>query len=226
SRRPVATPGPRPPAPTPPETPPPRPSTRGPGPAAPPLRVPTGETSRRSWDAPTRTVVDRELTSSWIAQAFPFPAGTPPLLLQFLGHLASESLNRTPPDPGLFETETEVVVVGGAPGLRVSTSVDPFEAADWEGRRREAVVALGSAPPEGSFFDLTRRRLRSQVLLDLAAPESVVRWLAAEIAAGAEAPEDPEAQMWRLERDAVAEAARAAGPPRTLVFGPQGLTGP
>jgi hypothetical protein len=192
----------------------------------PPLRAPGAGASASAWVEGERVVVDRELTSTWIAQAFPFPPGTSPLLLDFLAHLAREDLNRSPPDPGLFESQVAVERVRGAPVIVVSASVDPFRASDWESRLAEAFDSIGAAPPTGAFFELTRRRFRSSLLLELAHPEHAVRWIARNAAIDIVPPPDPELEIWRLERDAVGEAARAAGPRRTLVYGPQGLGGP
>lgn len=191
-----------------------------------PLRVPTASSGRRAWETADRVVMDRELTSTWMAVAFPFPTGTPPLLLDFLAHLITEELNRTPPDPGLYGAQVWVERIRDAPVLVLSASVDPFEADLWEDRLDGALDRLGEAPPTGSFFELTRRRFRSNVFLELASPERMVQWMARQTALGHTPPSDPEVAMWQLEREAVAEAARAGGPPRVLVYGPQGLTNP
>jgi hypothetical protein len=161
-----------------------------------------------------------------MAIGFPFPVGTPRMLLDFLSHLVTENLNRIPPDPGLFEAEVSVERIAGAPVVVVSASVDPFRAAEWEERLQSAFDSLASAPPEGAFFELTRRRFRSGLLLDLAVPETLVRWIVREAALGSLPLPDPEIEVWRLTREGVAEAARAAGAPRILLYGPQGLTRP
>jgi hypothetical protein len=188
-----------------------------------PLRVPTQPGLARAWDAPDRSVLDRQITATWIAVAFPFPEGTSDFLLQFLSHLVRENVDRTPPDPGLYEVDVAVEQVRGTPVVVISASVDPFRAAEWEARLVGSLETLAQSPPEGSFFELTRRRFRSRLLLQLATPESLVRWIQLHQARGELPVPDPELAMWRLDRSAVAEAAAAAGPPRTLIYGPQGL---
>jgi len=204
---------------------PPPPLIRTPANGLPALRVPGPGMGTPAWSALERVVIDRDLTSTWIAIGFPFPQESPPLLLEFLAHLVGERLNRSPPDPGLFEADVTVERIRDAPVVLITASVDPFRADEWEDRLRSALDSIGSAPPEGAFFELTRRRFRSALVLELAAPENLVRWIAEEAALGRLPLPDPEGQMWQLERDSVSEAARAAGPPRTLLFGPQGLPG-
>jgi hypothetical protein len=203
----------------------PPPVLRAHGVGLPPLRVPATATGAPAWSTPERVVLDRSLTSTWMAIAFPFPPGSPGFLLDFLAHLVIENLIRTPPDPGLFEADVSVERIRDAPVVVISASVDPFRAEEWEGRLRSAFDSLASAPPEGAFFELTRRRFRSRVLLDLAVPENLVRWIVREASLGRVPLADPEVELWRLEREGVAEAARAAGPPRSVLYGPQGLTG-
>ncbi len=204
-------------------------------PPPPALRVrPEGSTFRApatgllAWEAGDRTVLDRQVTATWMTAAFPFRAGTPEVLLDFLAHLAFEHLNRTPPDPGLYESVVTVEQVRGAPVLVVSASVDPFRSSEWEDRLLGIFDQLADAPPVGAFFELTRRRFRSGLVMSLADPEGLVSWLALRLEPGPAPPTlpDPELELWRLTPEGVAEAARGAGPPRLLVYGPQGLGGP
>jgi hypothetical protein len=204
---------------------PPAPRVRSLGTDAAPLRVPTGAGASRSWETGDRIIQDRQLTATWIALAYPFPAGTPPMLLEFLGHLVMEDLNPTPPDPGLYETSVSVMRVGPAPVLVISASVDPRVTSTWETRLLAAMETLAESPPTGSFFELSRRRFRSALLLELAVPEARTRWLARQAALGGGEVADPELEVWRLDRDAVSEAARAAGSPRILLMGPESMMG-
>ena len=68
--------------------------------APPTLEVPSSPLGPPAWTTGLRVLMDRELTSTWISIAFPFPLGTPELLLDFVGHLIIEDLTPTPPGPG------------------------------------------------------------------------------------------------------------------------------
>ncbi len=185
-----------------------------------PLEVPPEPLGAPAWTAGDRAVVDRQLTSTWVSVAFPFPRGTPPLLIDFLGHLIVEDLTPSPPDPGLFEAHSTRREIGGAPVLLVTASVDPRVTSRWEDRLTGAMRDLAEAPPAGAFFELTRRRFRSTVVIDLALPENRAKWLARRAAAGLDRALDLERSIWALQRPAVGAAAAAAGPSRTILMGP------
>ncbi len=190
-----------------------------------PLRVPTASSGSLAWEAGDRVVVDRQLTSTWIAVAFPFPPGTPSVLLEFLGHLVYEALTPSPPDPGLYEAGVTVEWVAQSPVLMVSASVDPRITSRWEDRLTGSLEALSEGAPTGSFFELTRRRFRSALFLELSVPEARARWVTRKLAQGEDPIPDLQREIWRFRPGAVAEAARAAGPPRVLLFGPRDMMG-
>jgi hypothetical protein len=183
------------------------------------LAVPSGDTGSLPWRTGDRSVIDRDLTSSWIAVAWPFPAGSPRVLLDFLGRTLREAVVSDPPDPGFYAAEVEVYEVGGAPVLVFTATVDPRTALRWEARILASMERVAEAPPSGAFFDLGRRRYRNAVLLDLAVPELRAAWLVRQSAAHGEAP-DLQNQIWRISRDSLGGAAIGAGPPRILLFGP------
>lgn len=185
-----------------------------------PLEVPVDPTGAPAWTVGERVVMDRQLTSTWMAVSFPFPRGTPEFLLDFLGHLVLEGLNPSPPDPGLYGAEVSVLSLDGAPVLTVSAGVDPRIASRWEDRLTSALDSIAAEPPAGSFFELTRRRFRSELLLDRAVPENGVTWLVRRIAEDPGPVPDPAVDVWRLQRESVARAAATAGPPRTILYGP------
>ncbi len=202
---------------------PPPPVLRLHGTTSPVLEVPPEPRDPPAWTTGERVVLDRELTSTWISVAFPFPPGTPTRLLDFLGHLLIEGLTPSPPDPGLFEAQVSQVVVRDAPVLVVTASVDPRATSRWEERLRGSLGQLAEEPPAGAFFELTRRRFRSSVLIESAIPENRSMWLAREVASEGDPAADLEALVWGLRRPAVSAAAAAAGPPRTILFGPQDM---
>ena len=187
--------------------------------------VPTAApSSPPGWNAGERVVIERELTSVWIAHAVPFPIGTEPLLLDFLAHLALEALTPSPPDPGLYEASVATMELGGSPVLVVTASVDPRAGTRWETRMTAVVRDLALAPPEGAFFELARRRFRSTVLLDLSVPENRAAWIARQLErGGTEELPDPVRDVWRITGPGVSSLALSAGPARTLLFGPVGM---
>ena len=131
-----------------------------------------------------------------------------------------EDLTPSPPDPGLFEARARRIAIEGAPILMVTASVDPRVTSRWEDRLVGSLQDLAEAPPAGAFFELTRRRFRSSIALDLAIPEGRAVWLARQAAGGATPPSEIESEIWALQRESVGTAAAAAGPPRTILMGP------
>lgn len=176
-------------------------------------------TGSPAWTQEERRLEDMSLTSSWIAVAWPYPRDTPRILLEFLAHTFHEALVPSPPDPGLYSAEIEVVVVEGRPILVVTAVADPRSALRWEERIREGLDALAESPPEGSFFELTRRRYRSALLMELADPLARSRHLAREINDSGEVT-DLQTQIWRLSREGLARTAEAAAGPRIFILGP------
>ena len=191
--------------------------------ASPTLEVPSAPLGPPAWTTGQRVMMERELTSTWISVAFPFPLGTPELLLDFVGHLIIEDLTPTPPDPGLFEAQVSRMDIQDAPVLVVTASVDPRTTSRWEERLSGSLRELAADPPAGAFFELARRRFRSSVLLELAIPENRVKWLARQVATGGDPTADLEPAIWGLRRPAVSDAAAAAGPSRTLLFGSRSM---
>jgi len=191
-----------------------------------PMRVPAAPASAPAWISGERIETNRELTSTWIAAAYPLPPGSPPLLLEFLSRLVEEALSPTPPDPGLFQLESALIWIDHRPVLVISASVDPRMAGRWESRILGVLPELAASPPTGSFFDLARRRFRSSILLSLASPENRVRWAAREASRTGPDSLSIESDLWRLDMEGVAGAAASASPPRIHIVGPLGMRVP
>lgn len=200
----------------------PRPRLRLPSAEALPLVIPGGEAGPRAWTSRERSVVDRNLTSTWISVAWPFPAQSPRLLLDFLGRTLHEVVVSDPPEPGFYAAEVAVLEVESTPVLVFSATVDPRTASRWEGRIVTAMGAVADSPPAGAFFELGRRRFRNALFLDSSTPENRSAWLARQYATRGDTP-DLHDQIWRISRDSLAGAAAAAGPPRILLFGPAAM---
>jgi hypothetical protein len=184
------------------------------------LRIPATGAGAAAWSEAERRVLDRQLTSTWMAVAWPFPREAPRALLEFLARAIHEELLPSPPDPGLYGAEVAVETVSGTPVVMATATVDPRVTARWEERVLGVMSALADSPPTGAFFELLRRRFRNAVLLPLSDPERRSAWLARTLAREGSIP-DLHTQIWALSREGLAEAAAAAGPPRVLLMGPE-----
>ena len=188
--------------------------------------VPRPGAAPPAWETGERVLMDHELTSSWVSAAFPFPAGTPDLLLDFLAHLVGEELSPQPPSPGLFWSDLSKVTIGAAPVVVLTASVDPRITLTWEARLTGLIGEMATAPPDGAFFQLARRRFRTRTLLELALPERRVGRMARRRAAGLPPSPDLVAEIRGLDRSAVIRAAALAGPARVIVYGPRAMMEP
>ena len=177
------------------------------------------------WGRGERILVDRDLTSSWVSAAVPFPPGTPDLHLRFLLQLAREALDPVPPEPGLFHADASTAAVDGVPLLVLTASVDPGITPAWEERLAGLVATMATGFPDGTFFQLARRRFRTRTLLELAVPERRVEWMARRRAAGLPPLPDLAGEIRDLDRNAVLRTAALAGPARVIVFGPAEMMG-
>ena len=177
------------------------------------------------WERGERILVDRDLRSSWVSAAIPFPPGTPDLHLGFLLQLARQELDPVPPEPGLFHADASTAAVDGVPVLVLTASVDPGITPAWEERLAGLVAALATGFPDGTFFQLARRRFRTRTLLELAVPEARVEWMARRRAAGLPPLPDLAGEIGDLDRNAVLRTAGLAGPARVIVYGPAEMMG-
>lgn len=187
--------------------------------------IPRPGTLPGGWERGERILVDRDLTSSWVSAAVPFPPGTPDLHLRFLLQLAREALDPVPPEPGLFHADASTAAVDGVPLLVLTASVDPGITPAWEERLAGLVATMATGFPDGTFFQLARRRFRTRTLLELAVPERRVEWMARRRAAGLPPLPDLAGEIRDLDRNAVLRTAALAGPARVIVFGPAEMMG-
>lgn len=187
-----------------------------------PLVIPEGGMGATAWASSDRTVVDEQLTSTWMAVAWPFPRDTPWTLLQFLAYALEGAVVPSPPGPGQYSTSVQIDRVDGLPVLVFQATVDPRVALRWEERILEGMPAMSQTPPTGSFFELGRRQFRTRLLMSMAAPEDRSRWLTRQVALDGEVT-DVQGAIWRLTEEGLAGAAAAAGPPRVLLVGPASM---
>ncbi len=190
----------------------------GPVPEAADTTLPAPPTGM-AWRTGARTVHTQDVTSTWIAVAYPAPADLSRTTLEMLAHLVDEELDPTPPAPDRYSVDVRIEDAPGGPVLLVEATVFPEASDRWEKRILDTVAALARKPMQADFFRWRRRRFRTERLLAEAAPEAEANRLTADLLREGRA-RDLDAETWGLDAEAVASAARSLGEPRILRLGP------
>jgi hypothetical protein len=172
-----------------------------------------------AWVTGDRVFVARDVTSTWVAVAYPVPSRLPRTDLELMAHLLKEELDPTPPRPDRYDVDVRIEETPRGPVLVVEASVVPEAAAGWETRILGVVERLATDPPAEDFFRWRRRRFRAERLLVESAPEVEARRITADLLRDGRA-RDLDVEIWRLDGQALLQAARSLGPPRILVLGP------
>jgi predicted Zn-dependent peptidase len=170
------------------------------------------------WSRADRVRIAPDVTSTWIAVAYPVPDDLPATLLEFVSHRLGEELNPSPSDPGLFSARVAVRTLPGGRVLLVEAAVLPDAADRWEARIPAALAAL-TEPVDEAFFRWQRRRFRAATLLAEASPETAAARHASDLLTLGGVRRLAEA-VWALDAATLAAGVAALGPPRVLVFGP------
>ena len=184
-------------------------------------RAPVLET--HAWQEGSRTHLVQEVTSAWIAVAYPVHPSTERTTLELLGHVIQEDLTPSPPDPDVYNAGVRVDDTPGGTVLVVESTVSPEAAGRWEARVLDVVRDLAREPLEEAFFRWRRRRFRAVRLLEEAAPERKAVRLTHDLTTQG-IRRDLSDEIWSQDADGVWRAARTLGDPRVLVLGPD-LTG-
>ncbi len=172
-----------------------------------------------AWATEDRQVVDRDVTNTWIAMAFPAPPDASRTMLEFLSHILLERLAPTPPDPGLLSVDVRVEELPDGPVILVRLAVDPRTTDRWERRVRETLTTVIETEEQAAFFQLRRRRFRSEVLHRLSYLDQEAERLALDLFHG-DGVRDLEGEIWSFSSRSLRDAAGRLGPPRTLLYGP------
>lgn len=180
---------------------------------------PGGATPRVAWRVGDRVALVQEVTSGWLAVAWPAPDTVPRTAMELLAHLLEEELDPVPPDPDRYDVEVEVLDAPGGPVLQLRATLLPEALPRWEDRVLAAVTALAREPMEPDFFRWRRRRFRTERLLAEAAPEAEADRMTRDLAAQGRA-RDLDRAIWSLDPSGLLAAARALGEPRILLLGP------
>lgn len=190
--------------------------------AAPPPSPPPGDVA---WLTGDRAPLIQDVTSTWIAVAYPAPSDLPRTRLELVAHLLQEELDPTPPPPDRYSLDVRLEETPRGPVLVVEASVFPESAGRWEERILGVVRRLAEEPMGEDFFRWRRRRFRAARLLEESAPEAEARRITADLLRDGRA-RDLGVEIWALDAGALQAAARALGPPRILLLGPDlGLNG-
>lgn len=178
-----------------------------------------GPTPRVAWRVGDRVALVQEVTSGWLAVAWPAPDTVPRTAMELLAHLLEEELDPVPPDPDRYDVEVEVLDAPGGPVLQLRATLLPEALLRWEERVLAAVTALAREPMEPDFFRWRRRRFRTARLLAEAAPEAEADRMTRDLAAQGRA-RDLDRAIWGLDSSGLLAAVRALGEPRILLLGP------
>lgn len=180
---------------------------------------PARDTVAQAWYVGTRVPLEREVTSTWLAVAYPVPAGTSRTALELVAHLVKEELDPVPPDPDRFGVEVRLEEAPGGTVLVVEASVLPEASDRWEARIRSTVTGMAEDVVPDDFFRWRRRHFRAHRLLEEARPEAEAVRVADDLARSGRVRDLP-AEIWALDGRALRDAAGALGEPRILRFGP------
>lgn len=172
-----------------------------------------------AWVTGDRRTQMQDVTSTWMAVAYPVPSDMPRTRLELIAHLLGEELDPTPPDPDRYSVGVRIEETPRGPVLVVEAAVFPEATARWEGRITNALRRLADEPVEEGFFRWRRRRFRTARLLEEAHPAAEAARMTADLLRDG-AVRDLGLEIWGLDAAAVRETARALGEPRIFILGP------
>lgn len=188
-------------------------------PAPGPAVAPPAAAGDVAWVSGDRVALVRDVTNTWIEVAYPVPSSLPRTHLEMVAHLLEEELDPTPPPADRYDVDVRIEEAPRGPVLIVEASVFPEAAAGWEARILGVVEGLSRSAMADDFFRWRRRRFRAERLLEESAPEVEARRLTADLLRDG-ATRDLGVEIWGLDPQDVQAAARALGPPRIFVLGP------
>lgn len=172
------------------------------------------------WSAGYRLRVVREITSGWIAAAYPVAPWADRTALEFFIHRVRHQLVTDPPFPGLFSAELHLEELpGGGTALLIQAAVLPEAMAAWESRIQSTVERVAAEEHDPEFFRAYRRRFRSERLLADSSPEAQGLRATLDLDRLGRV-RDLSAETRNLEAADLASISLALGEPRILVFGP------
>lgn len=173
-----------------------------------------------AWEGGDRLRLQRDVTNAWIGAVFPAPRDPdlPRTVLEFVANQLQETLNPSPPDPGVFSVLVTIEDPPSGPVLVVEAAVMPEVSDTWEERIVAAVERL-EIESEEAFFSLQRRRFRSATLLREGQPEAAALRMALDLEREGRV-RSPQEEARALGPSDLASATASLAAPRVLVMGP------
>lgn len=165
---------------------------------------------------------ERNTITAWVGLAFPFTGTGDAEALGLLGLHLRDVVGPAPDRPGVLGVATEVERFPGGGALYVYFLTAPDRALAVARQVREAVAAAAAGGVPVTLFEALLRRYRGERLRELAAPESRARRSVALIA-GQRPPSDVAANIDRMDRARLRNAAAFLGPPAMGAVGPEQL---
>ncbi|MEZ4424880.1 MAG: hypothetical protein R3E98_15825 [Gemmatimonadota bacterium] len=194
-------------------------------PLARPQRPDSGQTAAgaprtRAWSEGRHERLDRPITNAWVTVDAPVRADLDPTVLDLYVRHLEEVLSPTPPDPGLYSADVELLHAPEGPVLSITAAVTPEAAERWA-RRLEAAVLLEDLESwrDERQFAWLRRRFRNAWLAREASPDRAAARVARDLRAG-RSPRVPLEATQALDAGDLDVLTDAIGPTRVLIYGP------
>ncbi|MBI4519436.1 MAG: insulinase family protein [Gemmatimonadetes bacterium] len=168
---------------------------------------------------PGRVALTREVTSTWVATAYPLNPATPALARGLLAHYLEAEWNMIPRDPALFEAVARIEPGPVGDILVVRAAVAPEAAEPWERRILDTIERLGAADLSPPVFQAALGSYRSALSLQLASPENMAQARAEGLMRAGRAS-DPLDELRALTPAMLTAAVRTLGQPAVLIYGP------
>lgn len=163
--------------------------------------------------------VERNVVTTWVAIAFPFPRGANAEALGLLAHQIEEATRPDIGRPEVYDVGVELLRHGEGGALIVYMITEPAHAERWVRRVRRLVDELGAKTLDEPQFEALRRRYRGHRLRRLDAPEARAREAANQLFFEG-GYSDPGRRLERLSPRLVREIAASLGQPAIVLLGP------
>jgi hypothetical protein len=173
-----------------------------------------------AWTDGDRVRLVRDVTSGWIAAAYPVDPTTPRTSVEFIMHRARSELMTDPPPPGLFAMEIELQPLpAGLDAVLVRAAVLPDALESWERRILETMAQSEEELLDPGLLRFHRRRFQNGRLVEDATPEAEGLRAALDLLNDGRIRDLP-TEIRALDAESVQRAGASLGLPRVLILGP------
>lgn len=163
--------------------------------------------------------VERNVVTTWVAVAFPFPRDSDAEALGLVAHRIEEATRPDIGRPEVYDSGVELLRHGEGGALIVYMITEPAHAERWVRQVRRLVDELGAEALDEASFESLRRRYRGHRLRRLDAPEARAREAAHQLFFEG-GYRDPARRLERLSPRLVKEIASSLGQPAVVLLGP------